>query len=63
MTVAQLPLFRNAELSRLQQRREALLKRVQHMPAYTPGRPLALYKLQQLTAEVIRLEIELRRRR
>ena len=60
--ILELPLFQNAELTRLQERREALLKRVQNMPPYTPGRPLTIYKLQQVTAEVIRLENELKGR-
>lgn len=56
---ADLPLFQHHELTRLQERRDALLKRVQTMPSYTPGRPLTLYKLQQVTAEVMKLELEL----
>lgn len=61
-TVVTLPLFQNAELTRLQRRREELLKRVQRLPSYSPGRPLVLYKLRQVTAEVMKLELQLGRR-
>lgn len=54
-----LPLFRRQELAELKERRRALLKRVQSMPKYTPGRPLIMFKLQQVTAEVMKLELEL----
>lgn len=57
-----LPLFQHEELTRLQERRDALLKRVQNMPAYKQGRPLAVYRLQLVTAEIMRLENELRGR-
>lgn len=60
--IVDLPLFQHRELTRLQQRREELLKRVQTMPAYTPGRPLVLYKLRQVTAELMKLELQLGRR-
>jgi hypothetical protein len=60
--IVELPLFQHRELTRLQQRREELLKRVQKMPAYTPGRPMVLYKLQQVTAEVMKLELQIGRR-
>lgn len=58
-----LPLFQNADLTRLQERRDALVKRVQKMPPYTPGRRLVIYKLQLVTAEMMRIENELRGRR
>lgn len=60
--IVELPLFQHRELTRLQQRREELLKRVQNMPAYTPGRPLVLYKLRLVTAEVMKLELQIGRR-
>ena len=60
--IVELPLFQHRELTRLQQRREELLKRVQRMPSYTPGRPLLLYKLRLVTAEVMKLELRIGRR-
>lgn len=59
--IVELPLFQNAELAKLKERREALLRSVQRTPAYTPGRPLRLYKLQLVTAEILKLEAHLRR--
>lgn len=60
--IAELPLFQNAELVRLQERREALLKRVQSMPRYSHGRQEKIGELKAVTAEVIRIENELRGR-
>lgn len=59
----ELPLFVHERLARLKERRDALLKRVQRMPAHAADRPLVFHKLQQVTADVIRLETELDRRR
>jgi hypothetical protein len=57
-----LPLFQREELSRLQQRRDALLKRVQAMSKYSRGRQEKVGELKAVTAAVIRLENELGRR-
>lgn len=54
-----LPLFRKDELNRLQQRRNALLKRVQSMPKYSRGRQEKIGELKAVTAQAIRLENEL----
>lgn len=54
-----LPLFQREELTRLQQRREALLKRVQAMPKYSHGKFEKIGELKAVTAAAIRLEIEL----
>lgn len=58
-----LPLFRNEELNRLKERRNALLKRVQSMPKYSHGRQERIGELKAVTAQMIRLENELYGRR
>ena len=62
MTTA-LPLFQREELTRLQERREALLKRVQTKPRHSPGRYELIGQLKAVTAEAMKLENELARRR
>ena len=54
-----LPLFRREELTRLQERREALLKRVQAMPKYSHGRQEKIGELKAVTAAAMRIEAEL----
>lgn len=55
-----LPLFEKEELGRLQERREALLRRVQAMPKHSPGRYETIGQLKAVTAELMRLELKLR---
>lgn len=52
-----LPLFRRAELSVLQERREALLKRIQGLRPNSHGRVELLGRLKHLTAEILALEM------
>ena len=59
MIAVALPLFQREELDRLQQLREALLKRVQSMPKYSHGREQKIGELKAITAETIRLENEI----
>ena len=54
---ADLPLFRRAELTVLQERREALLKRIQGLRPNSHGRVELLGRLKVLTAEILALEI------
>ncbi|MBP1852705.1 hypothetical protein [Rhizobium halophytocola] len=57
-----LPLFRQAELKRLQERREALLKRLQHLRPMSHRRVGVQAKLCDITTELLRLEREERPR-
>lgn len=59
---ADLPLFRRAELSVLQERREALLKRIQGLRPNSHGRVELLGRLKVLTAEILALETNKERR-
>jgi hypothetical protein len=59
MMAASLPLFEKEELNRLQERRDALLKRVQAMPKYSHGRQEKIGELKAVTAAAIKLENEL----
>lgn len=57
-----LPLFRHSELKRLQERREALLKRLQHLRPMSHRRVGIQSRLCEITTEMLRLEKEERRR-
>lgn len=58
-----LPLFQHEELTTLEKRREALLRRVQNMPKHSPGRYELIGQLKAVTAEAMRLENDLNGRR
>ncbi len=53
---APLPLFRRAELKVLQERREALLKRLQRMRPHSHGKIELLGRLKGVTAEILAIE-------
>lgn len=59
--IVELPLFQNAELDRLKKRRAELLKSVEKMRPYTAGRPFRVQRLAEVTAEILKIENELRR--
>ncbi|MBW8283342.1 MAG: hypothetical protein K0M55_07050 [Rhizobium sp.] len=56
---AALPLFRNAELEALRQKRTALLARLSRKRRFSHDRLELLGRLKQVTAEILTLEIEL----
>jgi hypothetical protein len=56
---AALPLFRNAELEALRQKRAALLARLSRKRRFSHDRLELLGRLKQVTAEILALEIEL----
>ncbi len=55
-----LPLFHRVELAVLQERREALLKRLQQKRPHSHGRIELLGRLKSVTAEILALETETR---
>lgn len=57
-----LPLFRRAELDVLQERREALLKRLQRLRPHSHGRVALQDRLQAVTAEILKLETRTEKR-
>lgn len=57
-----LPLFRRAELDALQERREALLKRLQGLRPHSHGRVRLQDRLQAVTAEMLKLETRTEKR-
>jgi len=57
-----LPLFRRAELDALQERREALLKRLQGLRPHSHGRVRLQDRLQAVTVEILALETRSERR-
>lgn len=54
-----LPLFLQDDLNRLQQRRNALLKRLQSKPKHSPGRYELIGQLKAVTSDVMRLQNEI----
>ena len=59
MAEPRLPLFERTDLNSLQQRREALLKRVQGLKKQSHRRAELLDRLKLLTADQMRLEIRM----
>ncbi|PZU17816.1 MAG: hypothetical protein DI589_25470 [Shinella sp.] len=57
-----LPLFRRAELDALQERREALLKRLQGLRPHSHRRVRLQDRLQAVTVEILALETRSERR-
>ena len=55
-----LPLFLKDELNRLQERRDALLRRIQNQKKHSPTRYELIGRVKEKTADIMRIENELR---